>query len=37
MSLIPISTSSYVAFKTDALARASQNLGYDVDGYYGYQ
>lgn len=37
MSLIPISISSYNSFRTDALNRASQNLGYDVDGYYGYQ
>ena len=37
MALIPISISSYDAFRTDALNRASQNLGYDVDGYYGYQ
>lgn len=37
MALIPISTSSYNAFRTDALLRASQDLGFDVDGYYGYQ
>lgn len=37
MSLISISTSSYDAFRADALSRAAQNLGYDVDGYYGYQ
>lgn len=24
-------------FRTDALNRANQNLGYDVDGHYGYQ
>lgn len=37
MALLPISTNSYTAFRTDALNRAAQNLGYDVDGYYGYQ
>lgn len=37
MSLLPIDTSSYDGFRTDALNRAAQNLGYDVDGYYGYQ
>lgn len=37
MALLPISTNSYDAFRADALARAAQNLGYDVDGYYGYQ
>lgn len=37
MSLIPIDISSYDAFRADALTRAAQNLGYDVDGYYGYQ
>lgn len=37
MSLLPISTTTYDSFRSDALARASQNLGYDVDGYYGYQ
>lgn len=37
MSLLPITTSSYDGFRTDALARASQGLGYDVDGWLGYQ
>lgn len=37
MSLQPINISSYRAFRTDALLRASQGLGYDVDNYYGYQ
>lgn len=37
MSLQPINISSYRAFKTDALLRASQDLGYDVDNHYGYQ
>lgn len=37
MSLITVPTSTYNEFKTAVLARASQGLGYDVDGYYGYQ
>lgn len=37
MSLISITTSSYDGFRADALARASQGLGYNVDNYYGYQ
>ena len=37
MSLLPININSYDGFRTDALNRAAQNLGYDVDGYYGYQ
>lgn len=37
MSLLPINISSYDGFRSDALNRAAQNLGYDVDGYYGYQ
>ena len=37
MSLLPISINTYDAFRADALARAAQNLGYDVDGYWGYQ
>lgn len=37
MSLISIDTTSYDGFRSDALARAAQGLGYDVDGYYGYQ
>lgn len=37
MSLLPIDITTYDTFRTDALNRASQGLGYDVDGYYGYQ
>lgn len=37
MALLPINTSSYDGFRSDALARANQDLGYNVDGYYGYQ
>lgn len=37
MALLPINISSYDGFRADVLARAAQNLGYDVDGYYGYQ
>lgn len=37
MALLPISINTYDAFRGDALARAAQNLGYDVDGYFGYQ
>lgn len=37
MSLINIDITSYDTFRADALYRASQGLGYDVDGYYGYQ
>lgn len=37
MSLLPISINSYAAFRADALLRASQGLGYDVDGWVGYQ
>ena len=37
MSLLPINISSYDDFRADVLARAGQGLGYDVDGYYGYQ
>ena len=37
MALLPITISNYDGFRTDALDRASQGLGYDVDGYYGYQ
>lgn len=37
MSLINIDITSYDNFRRDALNRASQGLGYDVDGYYGYQ
>lgn len=37
MSLLPISISSYASFRTDALNRAAQGLGYNVDDSYGYQ
>ena len=37
MALLPININSYDGFRADALARAAQNLGYDVDGWYGYQ
>ena len=37
MSLLPVNISSYDSFRTDVLLRASQSLGYDVDGAYGYQ
>lgn len=37
MSLLPINISSYNGFRSDALSRAAQGLGYDVDGAYGYQ
>ena len=37
MSLLPINISSYDGFRGDALARAGLGLGYDVDGWYGYQ
>lgn len=37
MALLPINTSSYDTFRSDALTRAGQGLGYDVSGYYGYQ
>lgn len=37
MALLPINTSSYDGFRADAMARAAQGLGYDVDGYIGYQ
>lgn len=37
MSLLPINITSYDLFRSEALNRASQNLGYDVDGSYGYQ
>lgn len=37
MALLPIATNSYDAFRADALARSAQGLGYDVDGYFGYQ
>lgn len=37
MSLLPINITSYDGFRTDALDRAGQGLGYDVDGWIGYQ
>lgn len=37
MSLLPINTNSYTGFRADALDRAAQGLGYDVDNYLGYQ
>lgn len=37
MALLPINISSYDGFRADALLRASQGLGYDVDGWLGYQ
>lgn len=37
MSLLPITTSSYDGFRADALNRAGQGLGYDVDNWLGYQ
>ena len=37
MSLIPITTVSYNMFRGAVLTRAALGLGYDVDGYYGYQ
>ena len=37
MSLLPIDITTYDTFRSDALNRASQGLGYNVDGYYGYQ
>lgn len=37
MALIPVNITSYDTFRNDVLNRASQGLGYDVDGSYGYQ
>lgn len=37
MALLPISTGSYANFRTDALIRAMDGLGYNVDDTYGYQ
>ena len=37
MSLINLDISSYNEFRRQVLERASQNLGYDVDGAFGYQ
>lgn len=37
MALLPINISTYEQFRADVLLRAGQGLGYDVDGYYGYQ
>ena len=36
MALVPVDISSYQAFRTEVLARAASNLGYDVDGTGGY-
>ena len=37
MALISLDISSYNRFREQVLERASQNLGYDVDGSFGYQ
>lgn len=37
MALLPINISSYDSFREDALNRAAQGMGYDVDGSFGYQ
>lgn len=37
MSLIEVPIDSYENFRTAVLARAAQNLGYDVDNELGYQ
>lgn len=37
MALIALDITSYDTFRTGVLDRANQNLGFDVDGYYGYQ
>lgn len=37
MSLISVDITSYDSFRNEVLARAAQGLGYDVDGYFGYQ
>lgn len=37
MALIPWNNASYDTARADILARAAQGLGYDYDGYYGYQ
>lgn len=37
MALLPINISSYDGFRADALARAAQGLGYNVDDWIGYQ
>lgn len=37
MALISWNNTSYNTTRADILARAAQGLGYDYDGYYGYQ
>lgn len=37
MSLITVPINTYEDFRSAVLDRAAQNLGYDVDGAYGYQ
>lgn len=37
MALISVDITSYDAFRSEVLNRASQGLGYDVDGSFGYQ
>lgn len=37
MALINVPIDSYDNFRSAVLARAAQDLGYDVDGSYGYQ
>lgn len=37
MALVPWNNTSYNTARADILARAGQGLGYDYDGYYGYQ
>lgn len=37
MALVPWNNTSYDTARADILARAAQGLGYDYDGYYGYQ
>lgn len=37
MALVPWNNTSYDTARADILARAARGLGYDFDGYYGYQ
>jgi hypothetical protein len=37
MALIDVPIDSYDNFRSTVLARAAQDLGYDVDGSFGYQ
>lgn len=37
MALVPWNNASYDTARADILARAAQGLGYDYDGFYGYQ